>query len=119
MERRTEGFDGFRDADAAPAAARRSLDHDGKADFLRKLPRFVRIRNTAFGTGHDGHARPLRRTRAAALSPMVRIVSPSGPTKINPAALPRLRNRILGEKAIAWMNCVCAVALARPERLRC
>ncbi len=61
IERRAKRFGGFGDADAAPAAARRSLDHDGKADFLREHPRFIAILNPPLGTGYNGHARPLRR----------------------------------------------------------
>src|ERR1700688_2057906 len=41
IERSAKCFGSFRNADAASAAARRSLDHDGKADFLCKFPRFV------------------------------------------------------------------------------
>src|ERR1700732_1666820 len=107
IERRTKRFDGFRDADAASAAARRSLDHDGKTDFLRELQRFIKICNTAFGTGYDGHARPLRRTASRGLVAHGSDRLAFRTDENQPGRLYRVREYwILGEKAIARVNCV-------------
>ena len=105
IERRAKRFGGFRDADAASAAARRSLDHDRKTDLLGKLPRFIRIYNTAFGTGHDGHAGALRRTASRGLVAHGSDGLAFRTDENQPGRLYRVReDRILGEKAIARMN---------------
>src|SRR3984957_16953474 len=105
IKRRAKRFGGFRDADAASAAAGRRLDHDGKADFLRELPHFIRICDTAFGTGHDGHARPLRRTASRGLVAHGSYRLAFRTDEDQPGRLYRIsEDRILGEKAIARMN---------------
>src|SRR5882672_1128079 len=107
IERRAKRFDVFRDADTASAAARRSLDHDGKTDFLREIQRFIKICDTAFGTGYDGHARPLRRTASRGLVAHGSDRLAFRTDENQPSRLYRVReDRILREKAIAWMNCV-------------
>ena len=114
IERCAKRFDGFRDADATSAAARRSLDHDGKADFLRELPRFIKICNAAFGTGHDRHARALRRTARRGLVAHGSDRLAFRTDEDQPGRLYRFReDGILGEKAVTRMNGVRAGRLGR------
>ena len=75
------------DADAAAAAAGRRLDHHRKADLLDDRaapPRGRRSGRSLPGT--VGTPAAAAAARPATLSPIRRIVSPRGPTKMRPAA---------------------------------
>ena len=73
-------------ADASAAAARRSLDHDRIAYARRGAERGLDALDPPLGTRHGSDAGAALRSRALALSPIARIVSGVGPTKISPAA---------------------------------
>ena len=100
-----------------PAAA---LIITGKPIALDDGARRVEIVDAAVAAGHRRHAGLRRDLRArATLSPIRRIVSAFGPTKISPACVDRFgESGILGEEAVARMDRIGARSLAPPRGWR-
>ena len=95
----------FNNPDPAPAAAGRSLDHNGKADIRGNLARFIHIVDASGAARRGGHAgSPGRLARRGLVAHGANGVA-RGPDKYQTGVDHRIgKVRVLGKKAIARMD---------------